>query len=69
MHTAEFFEKFGDLDSAVCITPWSQTDLKMSVFRDFELATSFDFFFSKNFEVKRFLGQILTYSINFVEDL
>ena len=64
MHTAEFFEKFGDLDSAVCLrtaeldsaagcTPQGQTDSKMSVFRVFVLATSF-------------LGQFVTYSINFV---
>ena len=46
MHTA-------GLNSAVGCTLQSQTDLKMSVFRFFILATSYDFIFSKNFEVKK----------------
>ena len=41
MHTAE-------LDSAVGCTLQSQNDLKMSVFRVFVLAMSFDFVSSKN---------------------
>ena len=69
VHTAEFFEKLGtldsqydahrgawlrdgmhtsELDSAVGCTPQSQTDLKMSVFCVFVLATSFNFVLSKN---------------------
>ena len=50
------FEKFdfpvrlaAELDSAMGCTPWSQTDSKMSVFRVFVLAKSFDSIFSKNF--------------------
>ena len=48
LHTAEFFENFGAVDSTVCCTPRSQTDSKMSVFRGFLLATTFDFVLSKN---------------------
>ena len=60
MHTAE-------LDSAVGCTPQSQTDSKMSVFRVFVLATSFDFVILKNvLSKKRFLEQFVTYSINFI---
>ena len=49
MHTAEYFEKLGALDSAVGSTLRSQTDSKMSVFRVYILAMSFDFVFSRNF--------------------
>ena len=48
MHTAEFFEEVGTLDSALGCTLRSQTDSKMTGFRVFVLATSFDFVLSKN---------------------
>ena len=50
LHTAEFFENFGAVDSAECCKLRSQTDSKMSVFCVFVLATSFDFVIS---EVKK----------------
>ena len=46
LHTAEFFENFGAVDSTVCCTPRSQTDSKL--FRVFVLATTLDFVLSKN---------------------
>ena len=70
MHTAEFLRKLvpltlrydvkrGARHSTVGCTPWSQTDLKMSIFCVFVLAMSNDFIFSNHLmynTVKRGLG-------------
>ena len=51
MHTAEFFEKVGTLDSAVWCTPWSS---KMSVFSCFRTCYVFRLsFLRKTSEVKK----------------